>query len=57
MDSTTVEITKTGDEYRIKAVTPVKTSEVKFILNRTVPETTMDGREVQVLAKYLYHLG
>ncbi|XP_055346872.1 fatty acid-binding protein-like [Paramacrobiotus metropolitanus] len=47
MDSATVEITKTGDEYHLKTVTPVKTSEVKFVLNETVPEKTMDDRDVQ----------
>ena len=43
-----VEITKNGEEFSIKNISKIKTSEVKFKLNQEAKETTMDGREVNV---------
>ena len=44
-----VEVIKTGDQsYTLKTTSPLKSSEVSFELGKPVPETTLDGREVQV---------
>lgn len=43
-----MEITKAGNEYIIKNINKIKSSEVKFRLGEEVKETTMDGREVIV---------
>ncbi|GAV01858.1 FABP6 [Ramazzottius varieornatus] len=41
-----VEISQNGDDFTIKSISKLKTSEVKFKLNQETKETTMDGREV-----------
>jgi hypothetical protein len=43
-----VEVTKNGDEYNMKTITSVKTTEVKFKLAEEFKETTLDGRDVNV---------
>nr|WPK49596.1 FABP1 [Mesobiotus philippinicus] len=49
VESATIEITKHGDDYIMKTVTPLKNHEMKFKLNQEFTEQTMDGRTVQTV--------
>ncbi|OQV19091.1 putative Fatty acid-binding protein, heart [Hypsibius exemplaris] len=50
LSTAVVDITKTGpDAYVLKTTTTLKTTELPFVLNKEVPETTIDGREVKAL--------
>jgi len=41
-----LEITKEGEEYTMKSISKIKTTETKFQLDKEFKETTMDGRDV-----------
>ena len=45
----TVEITKDGDQYSLKTVTAIKTSEIKFELGKEFEEDRMDGKKVKTV--------
>nr|WPK49587.1 FABP1 [Macrobiotus sp. 1 JF-2023a]WPK49595.1 FABP1 [Macrobiotus sp. 2 JF-2023a]WPK49602.1 FABP2 [Macrobiotus sp. 1 JF-2023a] len=55
VESATIEVTKTGDEYLLKTTTAVKSSELKFKLNQEFTESTIDGRAVQTVMKLEGH--
>ena len=44
----TIEITLDGDEYTIKTITTLKTTEIKFKLGEEFEENRMDGVKVKV---------
>jgi len=45
----TVEITKDGDQYSLKTITAIKTSEIKFELGKEFEEDRMDGKKVKTV--------
>jgi fatty acid-binding protein 3 len=45
----TVEITKDGDQYSMKTITAIKTSEIKFELGKEFEEDRMDGKKVKTV--------
>jgi len=42
----TIEVAVDGDDYSIKTITTLKTSELKFKLNQAFDEARMDGKTV-----------
>jgi adenylate cyclase class IV len=49
VSSSTLEITKEGDEYILRTISPMKTAETKFKINEEYEDKLMDGRECQSL--------
>src|SRR5699024_10012870 len=50
----TIEITLDGDEYTIKTITTLKTTEIKFKLGEEFEENRMDGVKVKVSCLCLF---
>ena len=48
MAKPTLEIAVNEDQWNIKTITTIKTTEISFKLNTEFDETTADGRKVKV---------
>lgn len=53
MAKPTIEISVDGDNWTIKTITTIKTTEITFKLNEEFNETTADGRKVKVTNRQL----
>ena len=51
MAKPTLEIAVNEDQWNIKTITTIKTTEISFKLNEEFNETTADGRKVKVRLK------
>ena len=51
MAKPTLEIAVNEDQWHIKTITTIKTTEISFKLNEEFNETTADGRKVKVRLK------
>ena len=54
MTKPTLEIAVNEDQWNIKTITTIKTTEISFKLNTEFDETTADGRKVKVGLKMIF---
>ena len=54
MAKPTLEIAVNEDQWNIKTITTIKTTEISFKLNTEFDETTADGRKVKVGLKTIF---
>ena len=54
MAKPTLEIAVNDDQWNIKTITTIKTTEISFKLNTEFDETTADGRKVKVGLKTIF---